>query len=763
MRPILILIPMLILLRPSLGSTGPLPVWEFDSQETLTQWAPNAHLVNVRIEGGAMIAEAAGSDPFIHNKNLKLSADHRQFLVIRVRANRPGPLELFWSGETEGRFGGLTEAKKESVLLRGDGSWEEIPIFPFWHTEGTIRQIRLDFYEGAEFALDAIAVREWSSQGRSGNEGWSWSFEGDLSKWRTHPRSDLFLAPTVEGAAAGRRWALVRMSSNSDGIAAVVWATQSHQGLQTEEFEFRGDGKLRTHAVDLGNSPGWEGSVLAFGLRIPSVSSAGEIRVDTIQLSEAPEGPPEWVFTYFGFENQPNRAGKACRLLACLKNIGAETAELESLHLEIRDALRLIASPPVQEGLRAGFGETVSLNWTIISDQPGVFPVTLTVEGGDDSVASVADLTFTAPLGLEPSEYVPEPLPIRTLIDVCAYYFPGWESPRKWDCIIETAPIRKPVLGYYDEGDPECVDWQIKWAVENGISCFLVDWYWIQGRQHLLHWFEAYRKSRYRDLLKVAIMWANHNPVGTHSREDWRDVSKHWIDHYFTLDSYYHIDGKPAVFLWDPRLIRADLGGTEEVKAAFEESQQAARGAGLEGIHFVALHDHESPMQADRLLAEGYHAATNYHEWGEAPSLAPSPGKMRFRDVVETASEIWRKRDLDCGGLAYYPVVDTGWDSFPWHGKKAQSIRERTPELFEDLLAEARTFCLAQEKPLVVLGPVNEWGEGSYIEPCTEFGFEMMERIRKVFAADPPDAWPVNTAPFDVGLGPYDYPEFAGR
>ncbi|MCB9784225.1 MAG: glycoside hydrolase family 99-like domain-containing protein [Candidatus Omnitrophica bacterium] len=91
----------------------------------------------------------------------------------------------------------------------------------------------------------------------------------------------------------------------------------------------------------------------------------------------------------------------------------------------------------------------------------------------------------------------------------------------------ETFPIRKPMLGYYDEGDPECVDWQIKWAVENGITCFLVDWYWIQGKQHLTHWFEAYKKSKYQDDLKVAIMWANHNPPGTHSREDWREVTKH--------------------------------------------------------------------------------------------------------------------------------------------------------------------------------------------------------------------------------------------
>jgi len=59
---------------------------------------------------------------------------------------------------------------------------------------------------------------------------------------------------------------------------------------------------------------------------------------------------------------------------------------------------------------------------------------------------------------------------------------------------------------------------------------------------------------------------------------------------------------------------------------------------------------------------------------------------------------------------------------------------------------------------MVILGPVNEWGEGSYIEPCTEFGFEMMEAVRSAFATEPSNNWPVNIAPSDVGLGPYDFP-----
>jgi hypothetical protein len=86
-------------------------------------------------------------------------------------------------------------------------------------------------------------------------------------------------------------------------------------------------------------------------------------------------------------------------------------------------------------------------------------------------------------------------------------------------------------------------------------------------------------------------------------------------------------------------------------------------------------------------------------------------------------------------------------------------IQGRTKQLFEQLLRKAKSFCDENDKSEVILGPMNEWGEGSYIEPCTEFGFEMLETIRTVFARGDPMTWPTNVSPSDVGLGSYDFPQ----
>jgi len=63
---------------------------------------------------------------------------------------------------------------------------------------------------------------------------------------------------------------------------------------------------------------------------------------------------------------------------------------------------------------------------------------------------------------------------------------------------------------------------------------------------------------------------------------------------------------------------------------------------------------------------------------------------------------------------------------------------------------------------MAILEAWNEWGEGSYIEPNAEFGFDDLEAVRDVFAT--PDARPVNVWPGDVGLeGRYDLRRSASR
>jgi len=741
-------------------ASGELPRWEFESDSDLSQWAPNSHLSNVVIKDGFLRADATDWDPFFLCRNITIAAKPYQCVVIRLRADRPGIGELFWSGELEGQYGGLTEKKKVRFSVKGEDLWQEIVVFPFWHTEGVIRQLRLDLCEGAHFEIDWVSVQEWGGN-RPQSGVHLWGIGGDTSGWQIHPEAPELFAPPLRIDVSDKAWITVQLESDREDVASILWACEDAPGLQSEEFSIQGDGKLHSYNLQMTGNSTWRGDILAFGIRLPQ---KGKVRLESVRIGNEPSGPGELEVGYFGFENGVNRAGRSCRLLAQVVNRRGSAQGIRGVHLILPKGLQLVSKPDRlwHQGLE--HGEFIQFVWEVTAPKARAYQVSLFFSGkGNIPSNEKTLLEFTEPPAVSRAEYVPRPQPIKTEIEICAFYFPGWDTPRKWDCVRRVAPNRKPLLGYYDESNPECVDWQIKWAVENGISCFLVDWYWVQGRQQLTHWFEAYRKAKYRDLLKVAIMWANHNPPSTHSVEDWLNVTRHWVVDYFSLKSYYHIDGKPAVFIWNPRGIRSDLGGTKTVQEAFDQSQAIARAAGYKGIAFVVMGNDFGTGHVQALLQEGYAGITTYHEWGRTIDGAISQKLFRYEDVVHDSPTAWREKDKATGTLRYYPLVDTGWDSRPWHGNKALVIQGRTTQLFEELLWQAKFFCEEHDKPMLILGPMNEWGEGSYIEPCTEFGFEMLEAIRRVFAKGNPTTWPINVSPSDVGLGPYDFPQRPAR
>ena len=207
-----------------------LPQWDFEHDTVLRQWVPNAHLSDVVIEGGKLKARAVDGDPFLHCRGIAFQARPWQYVVIRMRADRPGIGELFWSGELEGQYGGLTEKKKVRFSIDGQNHWQEIVLFPFWHAEGTIRQLRLDMFDGARFEIDWIRLCEWGAN-RSPSRANIWAFGGDISPWRIHPEADELFAPPLQIDLDGKSWVSVQLESDEEGLASILWAGDKLYGL----------------------------------------------------------------------------------------------------------------------------------------------------------------------------------------------------------------------------------------------------------------------------------------------------------------------------------------------------------------------------------------------------------------------------------------------------------------------------------------------------------------------------------------------------
>ncbi len=159
---------------------------------------------------------------------------------------------------------------------------------------------------------------------------------------------------------------------------------------------------------------------------------------------------------------------------------------------------------------------------------------------------------------------VPEPKPVSGPILVGSYYFPGHFNAARW-VPMARARFPMPLLGYYRDGDPVVSDWHIKWALEHGISFFAFDWYYDYRTGNVLQHNNAlelgFLRARYRDLMKFAIFWCNEEQwEPDYTDEQMMVLARTLRDRYFRQPNYLKFNGKPALFISQPRRLTKRFG-----------------------------------------------------------------------------------------------------------------------------------------------------------------------------------------------------------
>ena len=746
--------------------------WPFNQPGDLEGWRANGDLASVAISDGALHCRAIGSDPILElTAPLDFPASPWQFLEVRLRATADGTAEWFWSNTGEGRYGGFSQAKTTRFQVRGDGEWHTWRVFPFWHRESRIVRLRFDLYDGAQFGLDSLRVGELDSPPATAAA--DFTFTNTTQDWRAVGSAKLasqpdglamnledseafLLAPPVRLRAEEQSFLSLQMAVDRGRYATLIFATDSAPGLHRFAFPLVTNGAAFTYNLDLLAAKDWQGQVIAVGLQ-PSDAPGATARLAWLKIDATPHGPPQLKVKSFAPDAAPLRVGRPATIEAVIANVGATPITNLAASLVLPAGLRLASGSTTQASAgRLSFDEETSFRWTVSADAPGEFVVSLNLSSANTpKLQSERRLAFTPDLHLAKADYVPEPKPVRGPFEVGAYYFPGWRSAGQWQPLC-SFPERRPLLGWYREGDPEVADWHIKWAVEHGITFFAYDWYWSQGArqlEHALH--DGYFHARYRHLLKFCLLWANHNPPGTHSQADCLAVTRYWIENYFRRPEHLTVAGKPVVIIFSPQRFTEDLGSAG-VKTAFEAMRAECRAAGLPGLYLLACVGDAG--QARTASAEGYDAITAYNWAGlgmtGASLFAP------FATLPDGYRRQWEQLRAQSPIPMMLPVSG-GWDSRPWHGENNLVRYGRTPALFRQHLAAAKQFLAGQSdasavRNFVLIEAWNEWGEGSYIEPHQEFGFGYLDAIRDVITDAPRDH--LDIVPADVGLGPYDVP-----
>jgi hypothetical protein len=155
-------------------------------------------------------------------------------------------------------------------------------------------------------------------------------------------------------------------------------------------------------------------------------------------------------------------------------------------------------------------------------------------------------------------------------------------------------------------------------------------------------------------------MWANHHwknfyPAHTpedaavllpqeHSHDDCINVIDYCIRKYFRDDSYWRIDGKPVLAIFDFNLFVEKLT-FDGARRALDSMREHVRQAGFPDLHIQASHGYTGLIPR-RLRELGVQSATQYHSFAWSYGGRPAGGHSSYKDVPSPRSDPGRRLDL---------------------------------------------------------------------------------------------------------------------
>lgn len=358
-----------------------------------------------------------------------------------------------------------------------------------------------------------------------------------------------------------------------------------------------------------------------------------------------------------------------------------------------------------------------------------------------------------------------------------------WWGPgfTEWTNVAKAKPLfrghRQPKipanLGFYDLRLPETREAQAELAREAGIEGFCYYHYWFGGKELLERPFREVVASGKPDF-PFCLCWANHS----WSNKTWNRKSaiqensmlmeqvypgrEDDVAHFMSIlpalkdERYIRIDGRPVFVLYSP-------WDHPHVREWIQTWRQLSVEHGLPGLYMIGICDstltfrqkpdgtrervmpnlESSAELFQTVLDMGFDAVNSF---GKRRGEMLSAGK--YQDLAKT---VVRRLGVPVGQRYEYaktvkgffapedrwenvfPTILPQWDRTPRMASYDGVYVHATPEAFEKHVRQAVDIVSGKEPEhrVIFLKSWNEWGEGNYVEPDTEYGKGFLTAIRR--------------------------------
>lgn len=309
-------------------------------------------------------------------------------------------------------------------------------------------------------------------------------------------------------------------------------------------------------------------------------------------------------------------------------------------------------------------------------------------------------------------------------------------------------------LGYYNLLSPSTREAQAKLAREAGVYGFCYWTYWFgNGREEL--------ETPLNEIVRLGepdfpfmIGWANESWY----RKQWANgkvksrellIQQTYPGEYDTKAQFYRylsafkdkryirIDGRPAFLIYKPQDLPvnfislwnslaekegldkfyfiAHIISEKEQKMSEEVCYRYYINKGFDAVNFVRL---SKPFE-QKTLGGFFHKL--FYRFFRQPIVYNYSRAIDF-----FSSEIDRNENV-------FPTLIPNWDHTPRSGRGGWVLKNCTPDLFEKHIRNTLDKIGQKEESskIVFLKSWNEWGEGNYMEPDSEWGNSYLETLKR--------------------------------
>ncbi len=363
---------------------------------------------------------------------------------------------------------------------------------------------------------------------------------------------------------------------------------------------------------------------------------------------------------------------------------------------------------------------------------------------------------------------------------VGSFYFPAWRIDLAYDYVdsgwfsIKDYPDRKPLLGYFNEGDPEATDWEIKWATEHGINFFIFLWDRcplsginncttvlgkpIEKSKTPMHYAldDGFLNASLKDKMKFSIM----TNINVNSIDDLNNnFMPYLINNYFKLPNYLVIDNKPVLYIGDPYNTANANGDIEIIKTYISAIRQSVKNNGFDDIILLSntwQYVNKTTYDSQKYKEYGIDYIYSYVTPPVSVNGQPVSSTPTEQESINSQTESYNYL-LNNSPIPYVLTASPFWDSYPYYFNTTGNWYI-SPNGYKTLLNNAKQVMSQSNaelsKKMIIVDAWNEYGEGHYIAPTTKFGFEYLKSIRETLTNK--DNLPDYRLPSEFDMGPYD-------